>query len=185
MVASEQGAALGLPAILPAREALMQQFQLPVLVPDMTLNRAFGALYENQLSAGVVVRPRREFRLVTFDHMTEAMAHGAKRLNVVHGYTLPMLGADVSVARANDMMMSRGGAGVGVVRIFTRSANLFAVSANFGHRFTSPSNVRRCDRPNKPRGVSNLDWYHYYPPFDLPLPIPHDCIAAGCDGKIR
>lgn len=163
----------------------MQRFQLPVLVPDMTLNRAFGALYESQLSAGVLVRPQREFRLVTFDHMTEAMAHGAKRLNVVHGHTLPRLGAGISVARANDILMSDGGAGVGVVRIFPRSANLFALSADLGHRFTSPSNVRRCDRPNKPRGVRNLDWYHYYPPFDLPLPIPHDCIAPGCDGKIR
>jgi hypothetical protein len=163
----------------------MQTFQLPVLAPDMTLNRAFGALYEGQLSAGVVVRPRGEFRLVTYDHMTEAMAHGAKRLNVVRGYTRPKLGAGVSAARANDMMRSHGGAGVGLVRVFTRNANLFATSENFGQRFTSPSNVRRCDRPNKPRGVSNIDWYHYYPPFDLPLPIPHDCIAAGCDGTIR
>lgn len=162
----------------------MQRFQLPVLIPSMTLNRAFGALYESRLSAGVVVRPRHELRLVTVDHMTEAMAHGAKRLSIVRGYTLPMLGAGVSDARANDMMMSHGGAGVGVVRILTRSANLLSIS-DVGHRFTTPSTVMRCDRPNKPRGASNFDWYHYYPPFDLPSPIPHDCIAAGCDGKIR
>lgn len=163
----------------------MQRFQLPVLIPEMTLNRAFGTLYESQLSAGVVVRPRHQFRLVTFDHMTEAMEHGAKRLNVVRGYTVPMLGVSVSAAQANDMMMSQGAAGVGVVRIFTRSANLYAASGNFGQRFTSPSNVRRCNRPNKPRGTRNLDWYHYYPPHDLPFPIPHDCIAAGCNGTIR
>jgi hypothetical protein len=33
--------------------------------------------------------------------------------------------------------------------------------------------------------VTNLDRYQYYPPFDLPLPIPHGCIAAGCNGMIR
>jgi hypothetical protein len=56
----------------------------------------------------------------------------------MHGYTLPMLGAGVSAARANDMMMSYGGAGVGVVRIFTRNANLLATSENFGQRSRRP-----------------------------------------------
>jgi hypothetical protein len=162
----------------------MVRFQLPMLDPGMSLNRAFGELYERRLSAGVIARPKREFRLVTFDHMTEAMAHGAIKLEVVHGYGLPILGENFSDQQANDFVVNLG-ANVGLVRAFTKNANLFSTNDTFGDRFMSPSNVKRCDRPNKPRGSLNQDWYHYYPPFGLPSPVPHDCVAVRCDGTIR
>jgi hypothetical protein len=78
----------------------MLRFQLPMLDPGMSLNRAFGELYEERLSAGVIARPSNEFRLVTFDHMTEALAHGATTLEVVHGYVLSILGAKFSDQQA-------------------------------------------------------------------------------------
>jgi len=75
----------------------MMRFQLPVFPAGMGLNDAFAELYETKVSGLVIPSPRskRHYRLISFDHMTEALAHGAERLDLVNGYALAFL-EDVS-----------------------------------------------------------------------------------------
>jgi hypothetical protein len=69
----------------------MMRFQLHVLPASTKLEDAFAQLYEEKHSGLVVATGTAEFRLVNFDHLVEALAHGAEQLDRVHGQHLPRL----------------------------------------------------------------------------------------------
>jgi hypothetical protein len=162
----------------------MRRFELPVFSADMGLNEAFAELFEAKVSGLVIQGSNRNYRLIGFDHMTEAVGHGVERLGLVKGYRLPLL-EDVSGDQEANNLLIKLGRTVGLLKVYERSADLLAISENKAGGYQFSSSVVRCDRPNKPSGQSNQDWYHYYPPHSLPSPMPHRCVAAGCAGMIR
>jgi hypothetical protein len=71
----------------------MRRFTLSVAPGSIRLEQAFAELCESEHSALVIARTDGEQRLVSFDHITEALAHGATTLNEVNGVALMLLGA--------------------------------------------------------------------------------------------
>lgn len=158
----------------------MKQFDLPVVSSEIELNEAFAELFESQHSALVVRRADGRYRLVSFDHLTEALAHGAKTLDKVNGQALMMLGP-VAIPAANAAAV-KAGVAVVLLTVTGQQAFLHSVSESKADPLIDPSNTVRCDRPNKPAATKNKDWYHYYPPDNEPGPRPFTCVGPGCVG---
>jgi hypothetical protein len=160
----------------------MMQFQLPVLPASTELKDAFAELYEQKCSGLVIVTAKGDYRLVNFDHMTEALAKGAKQLDMVHGQRLPNL-KGISVPNPQDTVLKLG-ATIGLVNADSQRADLFSVREVIAGRLMAASSVVRCDRPGIPAGRTAQSWYHYYPPNTSTLTRPHPCVP-GCNGTVR
>ena len=161
----------------------MMRFQLDVLPASTELKAAFAHLYEKKQSGLVVATGTGDFRLISFDHMTEALAHGAERLENVNGQHL--LSLDGIAQSDHDETLRKMGATIGLITAGGEMADLFSVSESIASRLTWASSVLRCDRPGKPAGRTAQSWYHYYPPNNPKSARPHACVAMGCNGTVR
>ena len=161
----------------------MDIFQLDVMSAGTELKDAFAQLHEGGCSALVVATSAGDFRLVNFDHMTEALAGGATQLGQVHGQGLPSL---EGISR-NDQVeaLQKMAATIGLISADSKTATLFSVSENLAYQLTRASRATRCDRPDKPDSRTPQSWYHYYPPNSSILARPHKCVFSGCEGTVR
>jgi hypothetical protein len=161
----------------------MRRFTLSVTSGSLRLEQAFAELFESGHSALVIARSDGEARLVSFDHITEALAHGAGTLNEINGIALMPLG-NVPDFEAEARCQA---AGVVFALFFVsgQEATVFSVSEQRAGPMEAASNTVRCDRPNKPPGTSNNNWYHYYPPQTVAGPRPFRCVGPGCTGTVR
>ena len=161
----------------------MLRFPLSVVSGSDPLKQAFAELFESGHSALVVARKDGEHRLVSFDHITEALAHGAKTLNEVNGIALMLLG-NVTDGEA-DARGHAAGAVFALLSVIGQVADVFSVSEQKAGPMAAASNTVRCDRPNKPAATENKDWYHYYPPERVAGARPFKCVGPGCTGMVR
>lgn len=161
----------------------MRRFTLSVAPGSIRLEQAFAELCESEHSALVVARTDGEQRLVSFDHITEALAHGATTLNEVNGVALMLLGAVPD--READARCRAAGVVFALFSVTAHVANMFSVSEERAAPTEAASNTVRCDRPNKPAGTRNADWYHYYPPERVAGARPFACVGLGCTGMVR
>ena len=161
----------------------MLTFKLSVAPADSDLNSAFAQLFKDKHSALVVEGAEGDYRLIKFDHLTEALAHGASKLDQVQGQRLDKLEGS---ARANyDPALTEVGATVGLIKVARATARLYSVTEFVGTPFVTPSAVARCDRPKRPADLPPKDWYHYYPPNTGAPPRPYRCVVKGCPGHVR
>jgi hypothetical protein len=161
----------------------MLRFTLSVAPGSIRLEQTFAELFESKHSALVVARSDGEHRLVSFDHITEALAHGATTLNQVNGVA-PMLLGDVPDSEA-DARCRAAGVIFALFSVTGQVAQVFSVSEGEGRPMAAASNTVRCDRPNKPAGTRNANWYHYYPPEQVAGARPFSCVGLGCTGTVR
>jgi hypothetical protein len=159
------------------------EFKLSVLPAHTDLNDAFAQLFDDKRSALAVEGANGDYRLVSFDHMTEALAHGATRLDQVHGRYLPGLERSPPCDRAEALRNTD--ATIGLISVDNGMAELFSISEGGGYPLIAASTVVRCDRPGLPAGRTPQSWYHYYPPNKTKPPKPHPCVAKGCPGFVR
>jgi hypothetical protein len=160
----------------------MLDFDLSVMPADADLNSAFGKLFEDQRSALVVEGAKGVYRLVTYPHLTEAAAHGAKLLGQVHGQRLDSLEKS---SRSNyTTTLAEADLTFGLVNVDNGMASLFSVSESIAFPLTAASTVARCDRPGLPPGRTPGSWYHYYPPNNAQPLKPYPCTVKGCTGQV-
>ncbi len=161
----------------------MLEFKLSVLPGRADLNDAFAQLFEDKRSALAVEGAKGDYRLVSFDHMTEALAHGATRLDQVHGQ--PLLGLERSPPSDRVEVFRNTDATVGLISVDNGMAELFSISEGVRYPLIAASTVVRCDRPGLPAGRTPQSWYHYYPPNKTKPSKPYPCVAKGCAGFVR
>lgn len=161
----------------------MLRFTLSLAPGSIRLEQAFAELFESKHSALVVARSDGEHRLVSFDHITEALVHGATTLNEVNGVALMLIG-DVKESEA-DARCRAAGVVFALFSVTGQVAHVFSVSEDKAWPMQAASNTVRCDRPNKPAGTTNIDWYHYYPPESVAAARPFPCVGLSCTGTVR
>ena len=159
------------------------KFRLGVLPDATSLEDAFAYLYEARQSAVAVVT-QGGVRLVGYEQLMEALARGATRLGEVDGLFLARrgtrsLGAESFSPRGFEAAPAAGSVELGDGTAEVESNNPLVME------YAAPSTAARCDRPNKPAGTPNKNWYHYYPPNTSAAALPHPCSSPGCTGTVR
>lgn len=155
----------------------MQKFELPLIGADIDAEQALKIAIDAKRSGVVRKTDEGTLQLVHYKQLS-----GAVRLNRSIddlAYT-PLLNIEgdrelpdqvVAIRSAGLRFGYRGSSG--------HSAKLVSIRETFAKSFLAVSQGSRCTRPNKQAGVSDHDWYHYYPPQRRAAQNPSICKICG------
>jgi hypothetical protein len=141
----------------------MSKIDLPIFGGgNVAVHEALAEVIDRRKSALAYGQGSNDLRVVQFEDLEKAAASGARILSEVPSQSLQQIGLTFSELNADKVVLS-----------YSPSA------ANFALRYNSPSLGFHCNRPNKPEGTLDRQWYHYYPPNRRDPNNPKRCRVCG------